>query len=149
MSFMVAQPAIRLPVPTLAVGAISPALVVGALTTALWWSRSEEAGVAALLGAVVAVLVAIAWVVTMSVLPARPVAGWSMVLVFCSSARMMVSLVVAVGIYLALKPLESPFWASFLAASLATLVIETVVSVSALKRAALALHGPGTEDSAR
>ncbi len=146
MSFMVAQPAIRLPVPTLAVGAICPALVVGGFTTALWWSGSEEAGIAALLGAVVSVLVAIGWVVAMSILPARPAARWSLVLVLSSSARMMISLVVALGVYLAFQPLKAPFWASFLAASLATLAVETMVSLSALKRAAA---GAGTEDSVR
>lgn len=145
MSSMVAQPAIRLPVPTLAMGAICPGLIVGAASAAMWWTRSADAGTAAMLGAGVALLVAVAWVIVISTLPARSASGWSLVLVLGSSARLMIALCVALATYLPLRPLETPYWASFLATALSTLVVETLVSISALKRAAAA----GPEDSAR
>lgn len=144
MSSMAAQPAFRLPVPTLALGAICPGVVVGLASAALWWSRSAEAGQGAAIGAGIAVLAAIGWVVVMGILPARPAARWSLVLVLGSSARMMASLAMALACYLPLRPLETPYWGSFLATALATLVVETLVSISALKRAA-----QGAEDSPR
>lgn len=144
MSTMAAQPAIRLPVQTLALGAVCPGVVVGLASTALWWSRSAEAGQAAAIGSGIAVLSAIAWVVVMGILPARPASRWSLVLVLGSSARMMGSLAFALGCYLPLGLQEAPYWGSFLAAALATLVVETMVSISALKRAA-----QGAEDTNR
>ena len=144
MSTMVAQPAIRLPVRTLALGAVCPGLVIGAASAGVWWTRSAEAGQAAAFGAAVAVFSAIAWVVVLSVLPARPASRWSLVLVLGSSARMMASLALALACYLPLRPMETPFWASFLATALATLVVETMVSISALRRAA-----QGPEDPSR
>ncbi len=145
MSFMVAQPAIRLPVPTLAMGALCPGVVVGSLATVMWWNRSIDHGIAALLGAGVAISVALAWVITISLLPARPAARWSLVVVFGSSARMFLSLGLALALLLSIRPVPTPFWGSFLATSLVTLVVETFVSISALKRASLG----GPEDFAR
>ena len=145
MSFMVAQPAIRLPVPTLAMGALCPGVVVGALATLVWWSKSGDHGTAAMLGAGVAVATALAWVVTLALLPARPASHWSLIVVLGSSARMFVSLALALGLLLSIRPEPTPFWGSFLVTSLVTLVVETLVSISALKRAALG----GPEDIAK
>lgn len=146
MTSMVAQPAIRLPVPTLAAGALAPGIVVGSGLAAFWWMRSAEAGQAATIGAGIALLAALVWVGAMAFLPRRNAAKWSLVLVLSSSARMLGSLAFALGLFLALPMQKAPYWGTFLACSLTILAVETIVSYSALKRAA---HAAGTEDSAR
>lgn len=133
---MVAQPAIRLPVPTLALGAIGPAVAVGGGFAGAWFARSSESGMSALAGAGVATLAAVAWSLVVALLKPRPAGQWSLVMVLGSSGRLMASLAIALGVFVATRPAEGPFWGTFLAASLAALVVETLVSISALKRLA-------------
>jgi hypothetical protein len=104
----------------------------------LWWTRSGAHGEAAMLGAGVATVASLVWVAVVALLPARPAFGWSVVLISGSSARLMISLAIGAGIYMAMKPMQVPFWGAFLLVSLVTLAIETLVSVSALKRLASA-----------
>jgi hypothetical protein len=122
-------PAVRLPLGRLAAwkfgSGIAAALVAGVVGAAAG-PGFDVAGAG--LGTLCVVLGAVMSMIMVGAanMQGRPIFNWATLVMAGSMVRLLASLAIAVGFYFAAEPAKAPFFAAFLAGSLAVLSAETV-----------------------